>query len=475
MRIGASGVGRAGIFMPTTSNASPIIQNSDSMCATAAPSAPHAIARQKHGGAGVPLELHINYVPWFNHDKDAGQAIVHTSDAKFRIVCAGRQSGKTMVGISEICMDALEHPGHINWWVCVNLETKSTAWDALLAFLPSQVVSQTNKVERSIRLINGSQIWVKSAAGEKSLVSASLDFIVCDEAAGWKESAWERGVSPMIAAREEARVLMLSTPRGRNWFWKMYQKGRPGPHKEPEYESFHWKSEDSPYADQAYLIERKKNMPADLYAEEFEADPLDSAGGVFRNIRNCVIRRAVAADGFTCIGVDLGQKNDFTAIVPMNSRRQALSVERIQDEYPIQKQRVGALAFQMNARLVVDEANVGLSVVQDLRAAGFSVEAVPTNSAPVKRALIENLRVAFQNNTVAIPDDPVLIEELEAYTYEVLPSGQIRYSAPDGQHDDTVVALALALWGQRGSLYQYAQAAGPTTYAGTRGATYGRR
>lgn len=428
------------------------------------------------GGKPVVVNGGQGYEPWANLEKGVGQAYVHVSDAKFRMVCSGRQSGKSLLAIAEICMDALDNPGHINWWVTNNLEVKARAWRGLLDFLPEQVVANTNQVERRIRLTNGSEIYVKSAAGDKSLVSESVDFIVCDEAGLWKEDAWERGVSPMLLARPHARVLLVSTPRGRNWFWKMWQKGRPGQGKEPNYDSFHWKSEDSPYADLDYLAERKKNMPTDLYAEEFEADPLDSAGGVFRNVRNCVGHRAVTPDAMTCIGVDLGQKNDFTAIVPMNSKRQALFVERIQDDYPVQKQRLGAMVFQMNfGRLVIDEANVGLAIVQDLRAAGFPVEAVATNSAPVKRALIENLRVAFQNNTISIPNDQVLIDELEAYTYEVLPSGQIRYSAPDGGHDDTVVALALSLWGQRGSLYQYAQSALPTTYAGSRGATYGRR
>lgn len=423
-----------------------------------------------------PREIQVAYTPWWNEDRGVGQALLHTSDAKFRLLMAGRQSGKTTCAVAEICMDALAHPGHTNWWVTESLEIKAPAWNALLDFLPKEVISKTNQVERLIRLTNGSEIYVKSAKGDKSLISASLDFVVCDEAGLWKEEAWERGISPMLVARPHARVLLVSTPRSRNWFWRMWNKGRPGPGKEPEYESFHWKSEDSPYADLGYLAERRKNMPADLYAEEFEADPIDSAGGVFRNVRNCIGYRAAAPDALTCIGVDLGQKHDFTAMIPMNSKRQALFVERMQDDYPIQKQRLGAMVFQMNfGRLVVDEANIGLAIVQDLRSAGFPVESVATNSAPVKRALIENLRVAFQQNTLSIPDDPVLLDELEAYSYEVLPSGQIRYSAPDGQHDDTVIALALALWGQRGSLYQYAQPARATSYAGRGGPSYGRR
>ncbi|MBI3282164.1 MAG: hypothetical protein HYZ57_20275 [Acidobacteria bacterium] len=45
---------------------------------------------------------------------------------------------------------------------------------------------------------------------------------------------------------------------------------------------------------------------------------------------------------------------------------------------------------------------------------------------------------------IRILNDPVLIGELCAYRGEVLPRGLMRCTAPSGQHDDTVIALALA-------------------------------
>ena len=61
----------------------------------------------------------------------------------------------------------------------------------------------------------------------------------------------------------------------------------------------------------------------------------------------------------------------------------------------------------------------------------------------MKETIITNLRLAFENSTIGIPDDQVLIDELEAYEYEILPSGRLSYGAPEGKHDDTVIALAL--------------------------------
>lgn len=417
----------------------------------------------------------VSYQPWANLEKKVGQAYVHTSLARFRVVMAGRQSGKTRTGVAEICWDAMapkDSRPHINWWVTQSYKVKDAVWRALLDFLPKEVIQKKNETELRIRLINGSEIFVKSADAPDSLVSESLDFVVCDEAGLWKEEAWSRGIGPMLTARPNAKVLFLGTPRSRNWFYKTWLKGRG---EDPEYESFTWKSEDSPFADKKYLEERRRNMPLDLYREEFEADPLDSSGGVFKNVRQRVLHGA-KSDQFSVIGVDLAQSHDFTAIIPMNSQRQALFVERSQEDYSIQKQRLARLCFEHHfARLVVDEANVGKMMVDELRTSGLPVEAVNTGSSVVKRAIIDNLRLAFENGTLTIPDDQVLIDELESYTYEVLPSGQIRYAAPDGGHDDTVIALALATWGQRSALFIHSQNKRSSYLGRTRGESYMKR
>lgn len=65
-------------------------------------------------------------------------------------------------------------------------------------------------------------------------------------------------------------------------------------------------------------------------------------------------------------------------------------------------------------------------------------------TALTKRQVIEALSIALERGDLRILPDPVLVSELQAYQVERLPSGMLRYSAPPGQHDDTVMALALA-------------------------------
>ena len=61
-----------------------------------------------------------------------------------------------------------------------------------------------------------------------------------------------------------------------------------------------------------------------------------------------------------------------------------------------------------------------------------------------KSNLVNGLALAFERGAIRILPDPVLIAELQAYEAERLPSGMMRYGAPSGMHDDTVMALMMA-------------------------------
>jgi hypothetical protein len=74
---------------------------------------------------------------------------------------------------------------------------------------------------------------------------------------------------------------------------------------------------------------------------------------------------------------------------------------------------------------------------------GLHIQPFTTTNAS-KAEAIEALALAFERADIRILNDPVLVSELVAYQAERLPSGLTRYSAPGGQHDDTVMALALA-------------------------------
>jgi hypothetical protein len=84
-------------------------------------------------------------------------------------------------------------------------------------------------------------------------------------------------------------------------------------------------------------------------------------------------------------------------------------------------------------------------VVEDIQRAGTPLQAFKFTPQS-KQQLMQRLAVVIQQGLLKIPLG-VIIGELNAFGYEYTAHG-VRYSAPDGLHDDCVMALALAVYGR---------------------------
>jgi phage FluMu gp28-like protein len=149
------------------------------------------------------------------------------------------------------------------------------------------------------------------------------------------------------------------------------------------------------------------------------------------------------------IGVDLAKVEDFTALVALDEDGHVRGFDRFhQLDWTFQVQRIRAFAEEYNGLIIVDSTGVGDPIYESLYRTGLRVQPYKFTSES-KRQLIENLSIRFDAGQLSIPGDlEVLLNELKAYTYEMLPSGRVRYGAPEGLHDDAVTAFALAAWGR---------------------------
>ena len=88
---------------------------------------------------------------------------------------------------------------------------------------------------------------------------------------------------------------------------------------------------------------------------------------------------------------------------------------------------------------------MGGPLIEQLQREGLPVYPFDTNNTSKAQA-VEALALAFERGTIRIPNDAVLIGELQAFESKPLPSGMMRYEAPSGGHDDIVMALAIAFY-----------------------------
>jgi hypothetical protein len=82
--------------------------------------------------------------------------------------------------------------------------------------------------------------------------------------------------------------------------------------------------------------------------------------------------------------------------------------------------------------------------IEDLQWAGLPVYGFAT-TATSKPPLIENLVLCFEREEGKFIDNAIFTSELEAYEMRLRQNSRPVFSAPEGVHDDTVIARAL-MW-----------------------------
>lgn len=361
------------------------------------------------------------------------------------MVVSGRQSGKSLCAIAEIAAWALETPGPAQFfWVTATYKVKDKAWRDLNAHLPKKIIRRSLESQDFIEFKNGTRISIRSADAPESLVGESLHGVVCDEFAQWKSHIWPMHLRPMLGTTG-GKALFVGTPRGRNHAYDMWMQGRRG---EPGWASFHWTSQDSPYFRVEEWENARRELPERIFRQEYEAEFVEGGGEVFRSVDKCV--GPLGEPTGVVIGADVARVRDWTVLVAMNDRRQVVEIQRFQKlDWNFQHLRLIEMATRLKARrVVIDSTGVGDPFVQQIQRAGLSVDPFKFTQDS-KANIVENLMLQFERSDITVPNDAVLLDELKAFSFETLPSGRDRYEAPAGRHDDTVMALALAAWGQR--------------------------
>jgi hypothetical protein len=383
--------------------------------------------------------IELNYKP---HPK---QEEFHRSNARWRILNCGRRWGKTECAVAEGARLSFKEPKQRGWIVAPTFPLSREDDRVLKEIIPAKLIKDELKSERKFILINGSEIELKSADNEAALRGAGLNWCILDEASRIKEESWN-ALRPALSDKQ-GRGIFISTPKGKNWYYRLFLKGKDGLDK---YQSWHFPSNTNPYFPQEEWEEAKETYPADWFSQEYEAEFLEDVAAVFRDIDGKIkgeLEEPQAGKKYYC-GVDVAKYQDFTVIIVLDQSKHLCYFERFNRlNWDIQKIKIANVFKKYNAAGFMDSTGVGDPIFEDL------VSQLPyqiysfkfTNES--KMNLITSLQVAFEKGEVTFPRIPVLIDELGAFEYEMLSSGKFRYQAPEGYHDDCVISLALANWG----------------------------
>jgi hypothetical protein len=414
------------------------------------------------------------YRPWF------AQRYFHRSRAPIRVVVAGRQSGKTHSAAEDVVRLMLARPGTCS---CLLMPTyKSTkgplkhlrrALRGLLGEPGAAGKWRWFEVDKCFRLFNGAELYVRTADDKEGVPTRGLTIdgvLWVDEAAYVPREAFEAARFTQAAVRNP-RVVITTSPAGRNWVFDEFNAGIPGQKRKPLNESFRFRSIDSPYCSPEFIADLREKVGPRRAMQELMAEFLGDANACFDPDDIAKLFQPVPLRGERfSIGLDLGKERDYTVCTLMNEFGETWVIGRWRRvKWDIQEKQITALAQasqHKGALVVVDEGHGGgyggtMADYLERTLGEARVLRVKTGNLGVKGQVIETLKGDVENGRLRVDPDGIgaeLRHEMtwfEEHVYIVGGVQRTRYHAPEGSggektdedeenedHDDCVISLA---------------------------------
>lgn len=373
-----------------------------------------------------------------------------------------RKAWKTTTAYCELLRWANAIPGTY-WYVAPYLsQAKKIIWqDPSMGerYCPPEIWEKRNNSELYLKFPNGSVIYIMGADNPDSLRGPNPRGVVLDEFDDMKEEVWSAIIQPIMFANSNAWTWFVGTPKGRRNLFKKAQYAQEQMRveaeggKKSEWFYYHLSAIDSGIISPDQLEEAKKTTTEDFFKQEFLCEFLEGAGSFFKGIDYCIWdakgdEAVIHPKKKYKLGIDWAKLNDYTVITPIDlTTFNVLRPERFnQVDYNLQKARAEASYLRYNkSRVTMDRTGVGVPIFDDLVLKIPGLEPYDFTEQSRKDLLV-NLQMKIEERKIHIPDDEILINELKSMQYHMTDRGKIRIACPDGQHDDMVMSLALAVW-----------------------------
>lgn len=379
------------------------------------------------------------------------QYAIATHPARKKFLAMGRRWGKSVLG-GALVLNVLRQHGKAAWLV-PTYKNARPLWryvKNVCAMLEAQRVVDVSKSERVVTTFRDGFLGIFSADNIDAMRGDSFDLVVVDEAARVDGAAKQDVVEPTLADRNGAE-LDISSPKGRNTFFLEFlaaQQDTTG-----DSAAWHATTGANPLPNiQAAFARAQAQLTARTFRQEWLAEFIDD-GAFFTNVIGCATateQRAGMEKHEYVIGVDwaraAGGDNTWFLVLDATTKSVAHITRLNGRAFDYQLNVLRAVWERFNRGAIIAEYNaLGMKPVEDLQSAGLPVTAFTTTAAS-KHEIMTALALAFEKGDIAILNDTTLIGELQAFETHAR-AGLPSYGAPDGMHDDGVMALALAWHG----------------------------
>ncbi len=215
------------------------------------------------------------------------QLALITEAARFKVVPAGRRSGKTERAKRFVAKQAMRNPGE-RYFIAAPTrdQVKKIYWqDMKLLCFASLCRKPPSETELTIFLDNGTEVQLIGLDRPERIEGAFWSGGVIDEIADIKADAWESNIRPALdtfnPSRPEYRAWcwLIGVPDGLNHYYEMAQYAETA--NDPDWRLYHWKSSEILPADT--IAAAKRQMSAKQYRQEYEASFETATGRIYED------------------------------------------------------------------------------------------------------------------------------------------------------------------------------------------------
>jgi phage FluMu gp28-like protein len=384
------------------------------------------------------------------------------------VVCWSRQAGKTTCIALRAIWFALTRPYTLTLIVAPTLRQSMIMSDRIQDFLTSVPKEKRDrlidKMQRTtVRFKNGSRI-VALPNSPQLLRGYTANQVITDESGFFRDDqlVFYNVLYPMLATTD-GTLIASSTPWSKDSvFYRMCQSS--------EFSKHVITCEDvvkSGLIKQGFIDEMRAQLPAERFQREFMAEFVEDVDAWLTQslIVSCIDSNLQPCDfqdvprGEFYVGVDFGKEQDFSVVMVVDRVGDVLRIVHVH-RFPLKTEYASVIGYVKSLQdrwqvraVYADITGVGGYIVEDMVRSGIQGVSGITFTVQSKEEMATILREKMRMGEVRIPyvpsrkiEDIELTTELNIEKYELMKTGHLRFSHPEGGHDDVFWSAALAVY-----------------------------
>lgn len=384
-------------------------------------------------------------------------------------ISCGTKWGKTTGAASAFAAVVPLVPGSLWRWVAPIFTQAKIGFNYCRKMMPPEPYCSINRSQLPMITVNSIDARIEFWHGQnaESLEGEAVFGYVFDEAAKMSESVYDSAHTTTTVTR--GPKVAISTPKGKNWFYRKCMEA------DEEYKSaikygrqpkkifITAPSTDNPAVTPDAIAQAKHSLPDRLFRQYYLAEFVDD-GETFSNYKQCIYGDEIKTSGArqiwfneekkkdglirakVVVGADWAKKRDFTVITAWDySEHKMIGFLRFQDVnyFEAIKQLIWFCRhFEKVDMVYHDKTGLGEVIDDMLDKTSLPYEGVVFSNAS-KSQMVNSFILAYEQGIPRVPRWSDMIKEHDSYEVTTSDSGLMKFSAPEGMHDDIVSSMIL--------------------------------